>query len=166
MVSRTAISSIIRGYRTQGLTHLPGRQSKYMCLIVRLLSKKADWWDAPFAIQELAEAIYIILTIELAHSSSMGAPLLSSSYHSYSYTRLHFHSDPIFKRFLHRHYQVLPPSHKSPLKRTCSTIPHTFTSLLPLDRYPVPASPQNLTSLFSRHKSIQPIKTDPRTQQW
>ena len=47
---------IIMGYRTPGLTHLLGRQGKHVWLIVRQLPK-TSWWDAPLALQDLAEAI-------------------------------------------------------------------------------------------------------------
>ena len=43
---------------------------------------------------------------------------------------------------------------------------HTFTLLLPLSRYPVPASPHNLPFFCSRHTSTKPVKMAPRNQQW
>ena len=38
-----------------------GRQGKYVWLIVRHLLMKAGWWDAPLALQDLAEVISMTL---------------------------------------------------------------------------------------------------------
>ena len=57
-VNRITSSPFIRGHRTKGLTHLLlGRQGKHVWLIVRHLSIKAGWWDAPFMLQHLAKSI-------------------------------------------------------------------------------------------------------------
>ena len=56
-VNRSTTSPIIRGYRTQGLSHLLGRQGKYVWLIVRQLPIKSGWWDAPLALRDSAEVI-------------------------------------------------------------------------------------------------------------
>ena len=52
--NRTTINPIIRGHRTQGLTHLLGRQDRHVWLIVMQLPMKAGWRDAPLALQDLA----------------------------------------------------------------------------------------------------------------
>ena len=45
------------GHRIQGLTHQLDGHGKHVCLIVRQLSMKAGWWDAPLSLQGLAEEI-------------------------------------------------------------------------------------------------------------
>ena len=52
-VSRTTISPIIRGHRTQRLTHLLGRQGRHLWLIVRQLPMKVGLWDTPLALRDL-----------------------------------------------------------------------------------------------------------------
>ena len=41
------------------LTHLLGRQDKHMWLVVRQLLMRADWWDAPLTLWDLAKAIHL-----------------------------------------------------------------------------------------------------------
>ena len=53
-VNKTTISPIIRGHRTQRLTHLLARQYKHVWQIVRQLPMKNGWWDAPFTLLDLA----------------------------------------------------------------------------------------------------------------
>ena len=50
------------------LTHLLGRQGKREWLIVRQLFIKADKWDAPLTLWDLAEATYIIPKVALSNS--------------------------------------------------------------------------------------------------
>lgn len=120
----SSLPSVIPG--TQGLTHVLGRQGKLMWLIVvRQLSMKASWWDAPLSLRDLAEAICIILNMGSFCPILLPWGLLSwlsSCCPSYPYTQLYFPSELISDRFPHRHYPEIPPSHSRPPKRTCSTV--------------------------------------------
>ena len=59
MLTEPSFSSIIRGYRAQGLTHLLDRQGKHVWLTVRQLPMKASWYFLRFPVRDLAEAICI-----------------------------------------------------------------------------------------------------------
>ena len=59
----SAISPIIMGWRTTGLTHLLGRQDKQLWLIVQQLLMNVGLWDAPFALRHLDEAIWMYAKI-------------------------------------------------------------------------------------------------------
>ena len=48
-----------KGPRTQELTYLVDGKGKHVWLIVRRLSMRACWWDAPLALWDLAVAIRI-----------------------------------------------------------------------------------------------------------
>ena len=59
-VNGTTISPTIMGYKTMDyVTYLQGRQGKDVWLTARQLLMKAGWWDAPFALQDLAETIFM-----------------------------------------------------------------------------------------------------------
>ena len=134
-VQNTRTNSSSRQTGQTRLTNSPG--AIYKSWLVR----------CPLLLRDLAKAICMILTWEVVESASMGAPWASGSCTSYTHTRFCFPSEPISNRLLHRHYQGIPPSHKSPPTRTC---PHTFTSLLLIERYAAPVSPQNLPSFSLR----------------
>ena len=102
------------------------------------------WWDAPLALQDLAEAI-CILTM----------PILLP-------WGLLVHQVPVLPTFVlnfafpgsssqQTSTQALPWITTQPQQSTDNNLLyclHSFTLLLPLERYPVPASPQNFPSLF------------------
>ena len=137
-----------------------------MWLIVRQLPMKSGWWDAPILLWDLAKTMCMILIMGgipfCSHGGSLAFKFLSQL--------------PTYLPQLSQlaqpqqiSTQALPKITTQPQQSTNNNTLyrlHTFTLLLPLSRYPVPASPHNLPFFCSRHTSTKPVKMAPRNQQW
>ena len=108
--------------RTQGLTHLLGRQGKHVWLTRRQLPTKNDWWDAPLAFRDLAEVISMTLTMGSSpicfHGGSLATKFLP---------KLPARPTPLsqwadLQQISTQDYQEWLPSHNSPPTRTRSTV--------------------------------------------